>query len=133
MMNAYTPTEMLALSPNGPEAPPFRWLPGLFRFLQRRWPTIAGTAAVFLGLAVLYLLLVTPQFTATTSLLVDVRQGNPFRQQPLVSDAQSENTLVESQVEVIRSEGLARALVAQQDLVHDAAFNGMGSGIIGRR
>ena len=131
MMNAYTPTEMLALSPNGQEVPPFQWLPGLLRFLQRRWPTILGTAGVFLGLAALYLLLATPQFTATSAMLVDVRQSNPFRQQPLVTDAQSENTLVESQVEVIRSEGLARAVVAQLDLVHDAAFNGMGPGVIG--
>lgn len=131
MMNAYSPTEMLALSPNGQEAPPFRWLPDLLRFLRRRWLTIAGTAGVLLGLAILYLLLATPQFTATTAMLVDVRQSNPFRQQPLVTDAQSENTLVESQVEVIRSEGLARAVVAQLDLVHDEAFNGMGSGVIG--
>ena len=131
MMNAHTQTDMLALSPNGQETPPFRWLPDLLRFLRRRWLTVAGTAAAILGLAVLYLLLATPQFTATTALLVDIRQSNPFRQQPLVTDAQSENTLVESQVEVIRSEGLARALVVQHDLVHDASFNGIGRGIIG--
>ncbi|MFC7478315.1 Wzz/FepE/Etk N-terminal domain-containing protein [Dankookia sp. GCM10030260] len=131
MTNAYTQTDMPGLSPNGSETPPFRWLPGLLRFLRRRWLTIAGTAAVVLGLAVLYLLVATAQFTATTALLVDIRQSNPFRQQPLVTDAQSENTMVESQVEVIRSEGLARALVAQLDLVNDAAFNAMGPGIIG--
>ena len=131
MMNAYNPTEMLALSPHGQETPPFRWLPDLLRFLRRRWLTIAGTTGVILGLAILYLSLATPQFTATTALLVDIRQGNPFRQQPLVTDAQSENTLVESQVEVIRSEGLARALVVQLDLVRDAGFNGIGRGIIG--
>ncbi len=131
MMNAYNPTEMLALSPNGQETPPFRWLPGLLRFLRRRWLTVAGTTAVVLGLAILYLLLATAQFTATTALLVDIRQSSPFRQQPLVTDAQSENTLVESQVEVLRSEGLARTVVAQLDLVHDAGFNGIGPGLIG--
>ncbi|WP_431272855.1 GumC family protein [Dankookia sp. P2] len=131
MMNAYTPAEMLALSPNGQEPSPFRWLPDLLRFLRRRWLTIASVTGVVLGLAVLYLLLATARFTATTAVLVDVRQSNPFRQQPLVTDAQSENTLVESQVEVLRSEGLARALVVQQDLVNDAAFNSIGRGIIG--
>lgn len=131
MMNVYSPTEMLALSPNGQETPPFRWLPGMLRFLRRRWLTIAGSTTVMLGLAVLYLTLATPQFTATTSLLVDIRQSNPFRQQPILTDAQSENTLVESQVEMIRSEGLARMVVVQHDLVHDTAFNSIGRGIIG--
>ncbi len=131
MMNHYTPIEMPALSPNGQETLPFRWLPGLLRFLRRRWLTIAGTAAAIIGLGIVYLLVATAQFTATTALLVDTRQGNPFRQQPLVTDAQSDNTLIESQVEVIRSEGLARALVVQQDLVHDADFNSLGNGIIG--
>ncbi|WP_165839093.1 Wzz/FepE/Etk N-terminal domain-containing protein [Roseicella frigidaeris] len=131
MMNVQNPTEMLAGSPHGQDAPPFRWLPGMLRFLRRRWPTIIGSAVATLGLAILYLLVATPQFTATTALLVDVRQSNPFRLQPLVTDAQSESALVESQVEVIRSEGLARAVVQQKDLLHDADFNAIGKGIIG--
>ena len=131
MMNVYSPTDMLALPPQGQEPAPFRWLPSLLRFLRRRWTTIAGATLAVLALVVLYTLVATPQFTASTSLLVDIRQSSPFRQQPLVGDTQFENTLVESQVEVIRSDGLARAVVVKHDLLHDADFQGLGGGIIG--
>jgi succinoglycan biosynthesis transport protein ExoP len=131
MMNVYSPTDMLAVPPAGQDPAPFRWLPSLLRFLRRRWTTIAGTAIAVLALAVLYTLLATPQFTASTSLLVDIRQSSPFRQQPVVGDTQFENTLVESQVEVIRSDGLARAIVVQHDLLNDEGFRRLGAGMIG--
>ena len=43
MMNVQNPTEMLAASPQGQDAPPFRWLPGMLRFLRlrpNRWDEI---------------------------------------------------------------------------------------------
>lgn len=131
MMNVYTPADALVPPPPATEPPPFQWLPQLLQALRRRWLTICGTAAAVLGLAVVYLLAATPQFTASTTLLIDIRQSNPFRQQPIVADSQYENTLIESQVEILRSQGLARAVVAQHGLTQDPAFNSMGRGIIG--
>lgn len=131
MMNVYNPTELLAPLPGDQEQPPFRWVPAVMRFLRRRRLGILASGAAGMVLAIVYLQLATPQYAATTALLVDLRQSNPFRQQPIATDAQSDNTLVESQVEVLRSEGLARAVVVQHDLTNDRAFNSIGRGIIG--
>ena len=130
MMNVYTPAEAHIVPPSGQDPAAFSWLPYLLGFLRRRWLTIAAGIVAVLGLAVVYMLIATPQFTATTAMLVDIRQSNPFRQEPVIADSAYENTFVESHVEVMRSEGLARTVVQQTDLLHDAAFNRIGPGIM---
>lgn len=131
MMNVYHPSEGLATQPLGQEPPPFHWLPAMLRFLRRRWMTIVGSAAAVSGLAMLYLLVATQLYIATTSLLIDIRRTNPFRQQPIIADSQYENVWVESQVTMLRSGGLARQVVRRLDLLNDPSFNGIGRGIIG--
>jgi len=109
------------------EPAPFHWLPAMFAFLRHRWTTIAACAVVFLAVGVAYYLLATAQFTASASLLIDTRRGDVFKQQPSTQgDATMDSAIVESQVEVLKSEGIARRLVRSMHLAEDRQFMSWG-------
>ena len=115
----------------GPEPSPLVWLPQLLGFLRRRWPTILVTTVVVTGLAAGYLLYATPRYTATASVLVDTRRADQYRQQSVLSvDAQYENAMVESQVEILQSEAIATQVVRKLHLDTDQEFMSWGGGIM---
>jgi succinoglycan biosynthesis transport protein ExoP len=98
------------------------WIPDLATFLARRWRLVAISTGVCLAIAVLYLLVASPKYTATTTLLIDTQAPASFQPQTLPVDAQYANAVVESQVEVLQSDGLARAVVRKLHLTDDKAF-----------
>ncbi len=98
------------------------WLPDLIAFLQRRWRVIAIGAAAFMALAILYMCVASTKYTATTTLLIDTQAAASFQPQAMPADAQYANGVVESQVEVLQSDGLARAVVRKLHLENDPAF-----------
>ncbi len=111
---------------DGNEAP-FAWVPLLLAFLRRSWGMILACAAAAMLLGAAYAVLATPKFTATTQLLIDTRQGNAFQQQPSASlDSLADNAIVDSQVEVLRSNGTARHTVGQLKLTQDQEFLSWG-------
>ncbi|MCY1641023.1 AAA family ATPase [Methylorubrum sp. SL192] len=90
---------------------PFAWLPGALAFLRRSRVIVAATVAVCLGLAVFYLIIATPKFDAAAEILIDLRQAELFRQQNTATDSQVLNSIVESQVEILRSSTTALAAI----------------------
>ncbi|UHC16680.1 AAA family ATPase [Methylobacterium currus] len=96
---------------HGPAEEPFAWVPSVIEFIGRARRTIIVSMMVCVALAILYLVLVTPKFDATTQVLIDLRQSELFRQQSSPTDSQVLNSLVESQVEILRSDATALAAV----------------------
>ncbi|MCP1561114.1 UNVERIFIED_ORG: succinoglycan biosynthesis transport protein ExoP [Methylobacterium sp. SuP10 SLI 274] len=90
---------------------PFAWLPGALAFLRRSRVIVAATVAACLGLAVFYLIIATPKFDAAAEILIDLRQAELFRQQNTATDSQVLNSIVESQVEILRSSTTALAAI----------------------
>ncbi len=80
------------------------WIPDLAAFLTRRWRMVAYSAGAFMLLGVFYLLVASPKYTATTTLLIDTQAAASFQPQALPADSQYANAVVESQVEVLLSE-----------------------------
>ena len=113
-----------------PEAPPFAWVPLLLSFLRRRWRIIFCGVACCMALGGAYVALATPLFTATTQILIDTRQGNAFQlQASSIFDSAADNAIVDSQVEVLRSDGTARHVVTTLQLTEDAEFLSWGSSL----
>ena len=98
-------------------------LPDVIAFVRRRLSLILTTCLVMWGLALLYLATATPTFTAKAALVVDPKTSQ--------EGAASVSTIVDSQVEIIRSEGIARAVIGKLGLVEDPEFAGR-DGIIRR-
>jgi uncharacterized protein involved in exopolysaccharide biosynthesis len=67
-----------------------------------------------LSIAALYLIIVAPTFTAKAVLIVHAK-GTP-------GDAASTSTIVESQIGIIKSESIARAVIAKLGLAEDPEF-----------
>ncbi len=106
-----------------PEAPPFHWLPYLISFLRRRWPAMLLGMLGCAALALAYCLTAAPQYTATAQLLIDIRRADLLSQQHEIDDSLTLSSELESRVEILRSEGLARKVVEQLNLLHDPIFN----------
>jgi polysaccharide biosynthesis transport protein len=95
-------------------------------FVRRHKTVILTCLLVSLGLAGMYLIIAPNRFTATAQLLTDTkRSDSPAAQYGLVDAA-----VVDSQVETIKSEKIAIAVINKLHLTQDPEFS--GSGIVGR-
>lgn len=85
-------------------------------FIRRRLSIISLTCLVAWGAAFLYLIAATPKFTAQADLVIESKA-------PL-GDTASVSTIMESQIGIIRSEMVARAVIRKLDLAKDPEFIG---------
>lgn len=104
-------------SPTGAEAVPEVDLASTIRSLRgglgRQWPLIAGVTVLLTSLALIYILLATPQYTARAALVIDPRISNslsgPEAPTLLLSDA----LVVDSELKVLTSREVT-ALAARE-------------------
>src|SRR5476649_1894206 len=92
----------------------------------RQFPIICIVAAVTTSLAVLYLLVTPPSYTAEAKLIIDTKRNPIFQQNTPVGDIQTESAIVSSQVEVLKSEKIALLVVIGLRLMDDPEFIGVG-------
>ncbi len=102
----------------GDEQEPAIDLMGALHVLWLRRIVIGCILVAFVSGAAIYLAAATPRYTATTMLLFDVRKVEPFEQRGY-PNAVADSSFVDSQVEVLRSENLARSVVHKLDLLSD--------------
>lgn len=93
----------------------------LISVLRGRWMAIAGSTLAFVLLALTASLVLSKKYTATAAMLIDSRGidalGNPNDRMQI-----SNQTLVTTQTDVIKSERVARRVVAVLKLDEDAEF-----------
>jgi uncharacterized protein involved in exopolysaccharide biosynthesis len=99
--------------------PEFRSMPvvsvvEVVAFIRRRFSIISLTCLVILGIAILYLITAVPTFIAKAELIVNAK-ATP-------GDAASVSTVVESQIGIIKSDGIASAVIGRLDLTQDPEF-----------
>ncbi len=100
-------------------------------FIRRQYVVIAIAVALTTLLGVVYLMTTPPSFTAYARMLIDTRkQQVMFPQQPMTWDFM-ESAMVASQVEVLKSENIARAVVKENHLTEDPDIVGPGSDLWG--
>ncbi|WP_198164111.1 Wzz/FepE/Etk N-terminal domain-containing protein [Bradyrhizobium jicamae] len=80
-------------------------------FIWRRLSTILLTCSITLGIAFLYLINAAPTFTADAQIIVDTKAAP--------GDTASVSTIVESQIEIIKSEGIARTVIGKLGLAEE--------------
>lgn len=100
-------------------------------FVRRQFPVIIFLACVTCALAAVYVITVAPSFTAQATMLIDTRKVQLFQQQPLLGDATVDTSLVDSQVEILKSENISLAVIKQLHLTENPEFTGSGGGFLG--
>src|SRR5581483_2208311 len=98
----------------------------IIRILRRRRWVIAFTALALFAAAVLFVLLVTPRYTATAAILIDPHRSNVLdsaaNRSAQISNFESDNAYVNSQVNLIQSDGVLQSVVNNLNLAHDPEF-----------
>ena len=107
--------------------PEFRWptesLAEGMAFIRRRLSIILLMCLIAFGIALLYLVTAVPTFTADAELVIESKAAP--------GDAASVSTIVESQIAIIKSESIARAVIGKLSLAEDPEFADRGVGMIG--
>ncbi len=115
-------------------APPESYLNvgDLLRLLRRQWILIAGAALVFLAAAVAYLLITSPKYTATTAILMDTtHKPQAFQTQQAAVEPPLDSSTIESQAEILHSDGVLLPVIRKLDLTNDPDIMGRPS-LLGR-
>jgi polysaccharide biosynthesis transport protein len=97
------------------------WAVGL---LRRQYLVILFVALLGLGLGVIYLAVATPIYTAQTNVYIDLHK-NPIDQTPGVFG--NDPIEIESQIQIIKSKGIASAVINKLQLMKDSGFGSGGS------
>ncbi len=98
-------------------------LRGVAALLRRQTRVILYTFVALFGLAGIFLISVTPKFTATALILVDPEQKNILESNPSFSTTSGlANARVDSEVEILKSDAVALAVIANQGLIADPEF-----------
>jgi succinoglycan biosynthesis transport protein ExoP len=92
--------------------------------LRRRWRFLVFGCLSGLTLALSYIVLATPLYTSTASILIDTRMNRNLQTQKIVEDAPVDTSLVDSQVKIISSENTVLPVIKSMNLTHDSEFVG---------
>jgi len=98
-------------------------------FVGRQYPIIIFITAIALVLGLVYVFSTPSRYTAQASLIIDTRKVQLF-QQSVLGDPGIDSAAVESQVEILRSENIALAVIKNLRLTEDQEFVSPGGGLI---
>jgi succinoglycan biosynthesis transport protein ExoP len=96
--------------------------------LRRQWILVLATTAIFLVTAIIYLIVTPPVFSARAILIIDSKKEPSFQQQSSQYDAPVDTAVVSSQVEILKSDNIANAVIKKLNLINSPEFGGDRSG-----
>jgi succinoglycan biosynthesis transport protein ExoP len=99
-------------------------LRGIYRILRYRIRVLVLSAIAGLCIAIAYLMLATPLYTAATQIYIDTKEKKAIDIGEVVPGLGSETAAIDSEVEIIRSTSIARRVIAALNLQDDPAFAG---------
>ena len=102
----------------------------LLRIFIRRWRLIAMVMLVGIGSGVAYMLTATPLYTANFLVLIDPKKTSLLDHDAAGGDRVVDPGMVESQVEVLKSDSVALMAVRALDLTRDTPAHRSGLGIL---
>lgn len=107
-------------------------LTDVLAFLKSYARTIGLAAAVAVLIAGYLAVTATPIFTATAEVLIDPRISEIQREQAGEVAAPLDTAQIESQLALLRSEGIARSVINSLDLTRDTEFQPRRPSVVGR-
>jgi succinoglycan biosynthesis transport protein ExoP len=100
--------------------------------VERQWPTMLYVVLLVFALAAIYFFTAQPKYTATAELYVDTHKIQLLQQQQTLGiDAPVDSSLIDSQVEILKSENIAQAVIKDLHLLDDPEFTGPAGGLFG--
>jgi succinoglycan biosynthesis transport protein ExoP len=104
----------------------------LLGFVRRQYPIMALILACCLALSLVYLLTTPKLYTAHAMFLIDTTKMQILQQQQqVIGELPLDTAQVETQIEVLRSDGIGLSVVKDLKLTEDPEFVGSSSGFLG--
>jgi succinoglycan biosynthesis transport protein ExoP len=113
------------------EAGPSETFKFILAFIRRQYAVIGSVAAIVIAMGLVYLFTTPPSYTATATMLIDTSNIRQVQQQTIVPDSFIDSGTVDSQVELLKSDSIALAVIKKLNLTEDREFVGPGEGLIG--
>jgi succinoglycan biosynthesis transport protein ExoP len=105
------------------------------RIVRRRWMIVLTTVGLVLTGAIAYSLLAAPVFTGVTTVVMDARRVHIFGQDKqdssVVGEMPVDNSTVDSQLTILRSEVVLQEVIKKLDLMNDPEFAAPSPSLIG--
>lgn len=89
---------------------------------RRQWHVVAIATLAFLGLGLFYLLIATPNYTASTRILIDRGSGEIVSQLTDIAVASGDEASVLSEIELFKSDAIALAVADRLKLGDEPGF-----------
>jgi succinoglycan biosynthesis transport protein ExoP len=99
-------------------------------FVQRQFLVVLSLVPLTIGLAVVYLFTTPSRYSAEARLLIDTGKVQLFQQSILGEDPVN-SAMIESQLEILKSENLALSIVRKLHLAQDPEFIRPDRGLVG--
>src|SRR5664279_209341 len=100
--------------------------------VQRQLPIFLVVLPCALTLGLLYLLTTPASYTAVARMVIDTRKVPAFQQQQQTTgDSIIDTVAVATQVEILMSENVSKAVIKDLKLTEDPEFVGPGGGLVG--
>lgn len=100
----------------------------LFAMARRQFWVVASAAAIGLLLGLIYILTAVPLYTARTHVMIDNRSIRALEDMAAMTAIGGDQTAIDSEVEVIRSEQIGMRVIERLDLVDNPQFMNPPSG-----
>ena len=92
------------------------------RIVRRQLPIVVVILVCSLALAILYLVYTPPRFTASGAMVIDTRKVQVLDKESVLGDAQIDASTVQTQVEMLKSDNIALAVIRRLHLTDDPEF-----------
>jgi succinoglycan biosynthesis transport protein ExoP len=123
-MNANLMHRLTPAGPVAPEPPAMVDPRRLLSIIRRRWRVIALAVTLSVAATALWLLWVTPIYTATATVLIDPRKTTPVKDEAIVSNLALDVNTIATEVSLIKSFAVSRRVVERLHLQDDPQFGG---------
>jgi succinoglycan biosynthesis transport protein ExoP len=90
--------------------------------VRRQFAAIAFVSALTIALGVLYLFVTPPTFTAEATIFIDRGKAQFIQQQELFADAPIDSAAIESEIQILRSDNIARSVIKNLHLIESPEF-----------
>lgn len=132
-MNVYSPASVLDSETSEAGVGPAHWasavagqldLRRLYLAFRRRMRLFGAVVAAVLLASMLITLSATPKYTATANVMLDPRKEKVTNVDDVLSGLPADSSVVDTEVEVLKSRQLAERVVSALNLEQDPEFNG---------
>ena len=99
--------------------------------IRRQLPIFLVVIALSVGLGLVYLLTTPSRFTAKATMVIDTRKVQLFQQQSVLGDIPVDAGTVQTQVEILKSQNISKAVIKDLHLTEDPEFVAPQGGLVG--